>query len=196
MKIIFQAFFFALLILLTACSSRPVTYYHEKNPPTFFEAQGKAALRSPTKGVSVYFTWTRAGDDDLFVIRGPLGFGRAELHITPAATTLSSDNLDAPLLAETPDELLFRLTGAQAPVRALLASLLAAPPERFSARQYSPEGKLESLQVDEWRLDYKEWSEEAPNLPRKLHIAGPSGEATIIVGQWYFPPEAQSKILP
>ena len=181
--------------LLTACASRPPqpVYTGTVMPPQW-EAEGKAAVRSGDRGTNVYFTWSQDGPAYHIVVRGPLGLGRAELQGQPGAVTLSADNLKQDVSASSPEELVQLMTHREIPVSDVL-HWLKAEPAGFDARvSRGPDGKIRRIREDGWTINYLEWSEEAPNLPRKLMVSGPEGQATVVIGLWslHLPPTAKT----
>lgn len=170
-------------LLLAACASRPVAVWTNPGLPDHWEAEGKAAVRSDKRGGNIYFTWTQLGPDYRIVVRGPLGLGRAELKGSPQQVTLSGDNIQE-VSAGSLEDLLEATTHRRAPLSHALHWIRAEPGSAKAELSRGPDGKLTRIKEDGWTIDYLEWSEEAPNLPRKLTLAGPEGQATVIIGMW------------
>jgi outer membrane lipoprotein LolB len=170
-------------LLLTACASRPVAVWTNPGLPEHWEAEGKAAVRTDKRGGNIYFTWTQLGPDYHIVVRGPLGLGRAELRGSPQQVTLSGDNIQE-VSAGSLEDLLEATTHRRAPLSHALHWIRAEPGSPKAEISRGPDGKLTRIKEDGWTIDYLEWSEEAPNLPRKLTLAGPEGQATVIIGLW------------
>lgn len=173
----------AVPLLLTACASRPPVYTNPHLPPQW-EAEGKAAVRGPERGTNVYFTWTQQGERYRIVVRGPLGLGRAELLGEPGQVRVTADNLPEEVSAGSLEELLEKTTRRQAPVSHALHWMRAEPATPRAALSRDPDGRLRQIREDGWTVDYLEWSPEAPNLPRKLTVQGPDGQATVVIGLW------------
>lgn len=170
--------------MLAGCASRPTAVYTSPTLPERWEAEGKAAVRLQDKGSNVYFTWTQHGERYRIVVRGPLGLGRAELTGQPGLVTLNADNLDREVSASSLEELFEITTQRQAPVSHVLQWLLARPATETARVRRGPDGKLLQIQEAGWTIDYLEWSEEAPHLPRRLRAQGPEGQATVVIGLW------------
>lgn len=174
----------ATTLLLSACASRPPQpVYANLSRPEHWEAEGKAAVRTENRGSNIYFTWTQRGPDYHIIVRGPLGLGRAELRGRPGQVTLNADNIEE-VSASSPEELLNMLAHRQAPVSHALHWLKAEPATTAAAITRGLDGKIAQIKEDGWTVTYLEWSAEAPNLPRKLTVAGPEGQATVIIGLW------------
>jgi outer membrane lipoprotein LolB len=170
-------------LLLTACASRPVAVWTNPGLPERWEAEGKAAVRTDKRGGNLYFTWTQLGPDYRIIVRGPLGLGRAELKGSPQQVTLSGDNIQE-VSAGSLEDLLEATTHRRAPLSHALHWIRAEPGSPKAEVRRGPDGKLTQIKEDGWTIDYLEWSEEAPNLPRKLTLDGPEGRATVIIGLW------------
>ncbi|MDF3030380.1 MAG: outer rane lipoprotein LolB [Moraxellaceae bacterium] len=171
-------------LLVSACATRPVTVWTNPALPEHWEAEGKAAVRTADRGTNIYFTWTQSGPAYQIVVRGPLGLGRAELHGQPGLVKLTADNLDKEVSASSLEELLEMTTRHQAPVSHALHWLKAEPATSTAEIVRNPEGKLLQIKEAGWTIDYLEWSQEAPNLPRRLSLKGPEGQATVVIGLW------------
>ncbi|MGH8493011.1 MAG: lipoprotein insertase outer membrane protein LolB [Moraxellaceae bacterium] len=181
---------FAGSVLLAGCASRPTTIWTNPALPERWEAEGKAAVRTQTRGGNIYFTWTQRGEDYRIIVRGPLGLGRAELNGRPGEVRLQADNLKQEVSASSLEELLETTTKHRGPVSAALHWIKAEPGSAKAIVERRPDGKLSRIKEEGWTVDYLEWSEEAPNLPRKLTLEGPEGKATVIIGLWRLTPEA------
>jgi outer membrane lipoprotein LolB len=174
----------AIALLLSACAQRPVQpVYTNIALPQYWEAEGKAALRTENRGGNIYFTWTQQGPDYHIIVRGPLGLGRAELTGNPGHVTLVADNIEK-VSAGSLEELLEITTKRRAPISHALHWLTAEPGSPGAVVTRDTEGRPLQIIEDGWTIDYLEWSEEAPRLPRKLTIAGPDGRATVVIGLW------------
>ena len=178
-----------LFVSVSACVNRPTVVWTNPGLPEHWEAEGKAAVRTDKRGGNIYFTWTQDGPNYHIVVRGPLGMGRAELTGSPEQVSLRADNLQ-PISAHSLEDLLEITAHRRAPLSHALHWIRAEPGSTKANLQYGPDGKLTRLQEDGWTINYLEWSEEAPNLPRKLTLSGPEGQATVIIGQWRLTPES------
>lgn len=179
----FAAALLAAPLLLAGCASRPPAYTNTTLPPQW-EAEGKAAVRGPERGANVYFTWTQLGERYRIIVRGPLGLGRAELRGEPGRVSLTADNIPDEVSASSLEELLQKTTQRQAPVSHALHWMRAEPATARAELERDPDGKLRQIREEGWTIDYLEWSAEAPNLPRKLTVKGPDGQATVVIGMW------------
>lgn len=177
-------------LLLSGCASRPTSVWTNPALPGHWEAEGKAAVRTESRGGNVYFTWTQKGEDYRIIVRGPLGLGRAELNGRPGEVRLQADNMPKEVSASSLEDLLEITTKRRAPVSHALHWIKAEPGSDRAEIERGPDGKLTRIKEEGWTIDYLEWSEEAPNLPRKLTLEGPEGKATIIIGLWRITPEA------
>jgi len=176
--------FCMLALLLSACAHRPPQpVYTNSSLPAYWEAEGKAAIRTKDRGGNIYFTWTQQNQDYRIIVRGPLGLGRAELNGKPGHVTLTADNINE-VSAGSLEELLETATKRRAPVSHALHWLKAEPGSAAAEITRDADGKLTQIKEDGWTITYLEWSEEAPKLPRKLTLTGPDGQATVVIGLW------------
>jgi outer membrane lipoprotein LolB len=181
-------------LLLSGCASRPTTVWTNPALPEHWEAEGKAAVRTENRGGNVYFTWTQKGEDYRIIVRGPLGLGRAELNGRPGVVRLQADNLKEEVSASSLEELVEITTKRRVPVSHALHWIKAEPGSDQAVVERAPDGRLTRIKEAGWTIVYLEWSEEAPNLPRKLSLEGPEGKATIIIGLWRITPEALGEV--
>lgn len=172
-------------LLLAGCAGRaPQPVYTNPVLPPYWEAEGKAAVRGESRGTNLYFTWTQNGPGWRLVVRGPLGLGRAELHGHPGEVHLISDELDGEVSASSPEELLEMTTRRRAPVSHALHWMKAEPATGRARIERDAKGRPTQIREDGWTVNYLEWSEEAPLLPRRLTVEGPDGRATVVIGLW------------
>ncbi|HET8730031.1 MAG TPA: lipoprotein insertase outer membrane protein LolB [Moraxellaceae bacterium] len=175
----------AVPLLLGACATHPTgPVYTNPVLPAHWEAEGKAAVRGHDHGTNLYFTWTQTGDTYHIVVRGPMGLGRAELNGAPGIVTLTADGQDQDISATSPEELLERTTHHQAPVSHAMHWMKAEPATAHAQIERDAQGRPRQIREDNWTVDYLEWSEEAPLLPRRLTLEGPDGRATVVIGLW------------
>lgn len=172
-------------LLLAGCVSRPPQpVYTNTALPLHWEAEGKAAVRLKDRGSNVYFTWNQQAERYHIIVRGPLGLGRAELRGAPGLVTLTADNLPQEVSAGSLEELLEVTTQRQAPVSHALHWLKAEPATADADISRGADGKIRQIREAGWTITYLEWSQEAPNLPRRLTVTGPDGQATVVIGLW------------
>lgn len=172
-------------LLLAGCASRaPQPVYTNPVLPAYWEAEGKAAVRGENRGTNLYFTWTQNGPGWRLVVRGPLGLGRAELYGHPGEVHLLSDEVNGEVSASSPEELLEMTTRRRAPVSHALHWMKAEPATGRARIEHDPQGRPTQIREDGWTVNYLEWSEEAPRLPRRLTVEGPDGRATVVIGLW------------
>lgn len=170
---------------LVGCASRPPQPVYT-NPvlPAHWEAEGKAAVRNDKRGSNLYFTWTQSGADYRIIVRGPLGLGRAELNGRPGEVRLLADGMEKEVSASSPEELLEMVVRRRAPVSHALHWMKAEPATARARITRDELGRPQRIREDGWTVDYLEWSEEAPRLPRRLSVEGPDGRATVVIGLW------------
>ena len=109
-------------VLLTACQSLP----HAKLPaqvqhdPKHFSLQGKIGVRTPQQSGSAFYTWVQQQDQFEIELSGILGMGKTQISgqkYGPARLNSSQTGL---IEAASPEELLKRATGWNAPITYLM----------------------------------------------------------------------------
>ena len=91
-----------------------------------FNLQGKIGVKTPGQSGSAFFTWVQQQDEFDIELSGILGVGKTQISGTPGQVTLNSAKTGL-IQAETPEELLQRATGWQAPITHLVDWVQAKP---------------------------------------------------------------------
>ena len=91
-----------------------------------FNLQGKIGVKTPGQSGSAFFTWVQQQDEFDIELSGILGVGKTQISGTPGQVTLNSAKTGL-IQAETPEELLKRATGWQAPITHLVDWVQAKP---------------------------------------------------------------------
>ena len=91
-----------------------------------FNLQGKIGVKTSGQSGSAFFTWVQQQDEFDIELSGILGVGKTQISGTPGQVTLNSAKTGL-IQAETPEELLERATGWQAPITHLVDWVQAKP---------------------------------------------------------------------
>ncbi|NNH36416.1 outer membrane lipoprotein LolB [Acinetobacter sp. NIPH 2377] len=130
-----------------------------------FSLQGKIGVKTPGQSGSAFFTWVQQQDEFDIELSGILGVGKTQISGTPGQVTLNSAKTGL-LQADTPEELLERATGWQAPITHLVDWVQAKP--ATTQAKISKDGQNRPIQFveDGWTVDLS-YNDQA-QLPNKL----------------------------
>lgn len=130
-----------------------------------FSLQGKIGVKTPGQSGSAFFTWVQQQDEFDIELSGILGVGKTQISGTPGQVTLNSVKTGL-IQAATPEELLQRATGWQAPITHLVDWVQAKP--ATTQAKISKDGKNRPIQFveDGWTVDLS-YNDQA-QLPNKL----------------------------
>ena len=130
-----------------------------------FSLQGKIGVKTPGQSGSAFFTWVQQQDEFDIELSGILGVGKTQISGTPGQVTLNSAKTGL-IQAATPEELLQRATGWQAPITHLVDWVQAKP--ATTQAKISKDGQNRPIQFveDSWTVDLS-YNDQA-QLPNKL----------------------------
>jgi len=130
-----------------------------------FSLQGKIGVKTPGQSGSAFFTWVQQQDEFDIELSGILGVGKTQISGTPGQVTLNSAKTGL-IQADTPEELLERATGWQAPITHLVDWVQAKP--ATTQAKISKDGQNRPIQFveDGWTVDLN-YNDQA-QLPNKL----------------------------
>ena len=130
-----------------------------------FSLQGKIGVKTPGQSGSAFFTWVQQQDEFDIELSGILGVGKTQISGTPGQVTLNSAKTGL-IQAATPEELLQRATGWQAPITHLVDWVQAKP--ATTQAKISKDGQNRPIQFveDGWTVDLS--YNDQTQLPNKL----------------------------
>lgn len=130
-----------------------------------FQLNGKIGVRTPQQSGSAFFTWLQDGDSFDLELTGILGIGKTQISGTAEGVTLNSSKTGL-IEASSPEELLQRATGWQAPITHLVDWVQARPADANSMTKKDTAGRVSQIIEDGWTVDLT-YAEEA-TLPNRL----------------------------
>ncbi|WP_374253194.1 lipoprotein insertase outer membrane protein LolB [Acinetobacter brisouii] len=132
---------------------------------TNFSLQGKIGVRTPKQSGSAFFTWEQQQDNFNIELSGALGIGKTHIQGIPGQVTLNSAKTGL-IHAATPEELLEKATGWQAPITDLVHWILAQPATASVQIEKDQQQRPTQFIEDGWvvNLSYNN----AATLPNKL----------------------------
>ena len=130
-----------------------------------FNLQGKIGVKTPGQSGSAFFTWVQQQDEFDIELSGILGVGKTQISGTPGQVTLNSAKTGL-IQAETPEELLERATGWQAPITHLVDWVQAKPATTQAKISKDDSNRPIQFLEDGWTVDLS-YNAQA-QLPNKL----------------------------
>ena len=130
-----------------------------------FNLQGKIGVKTPGQSGSAFFTWAQQQDEFDIELSGILGVGKTQISGTPGQVTLNSAKTGL-IQAETPEELLERATGWQAPITHLVDWVQAKPATTQATISKDESNRPIQFLEDGWTVDLS-YNAQA-QLPNKL----------------------------
>lgn len=130
-----------------------------------FNLQGKIGVRTPGQSGSAFFTWVQQQDAFDIELSGILGVGKTQISGQLGNVTLNSSKTGL-ITADTPEELLERATGWQAPITHLVDWVQAKPATMLAKISKDEQNRPIQFLEDGWIVDLS-YNEQA-QLPNKL----------------------------
>lgn len=130
-----------------------------------FSLQGKIGVRTPQQSGSAFFTWVQQQDQFDIELSGILGIGKTQISGQPGQVELNSSRTGL-ITAQSPEELLQRATGWQAPITYIIDWVQARP--ATTTAQILKDDQMRPTQFieDGWIVDLS-YNENA-SLPNRL----------------------------
>ena len=163
--------------LLAACAQLPRSPAGEFE----FELTGRFAARYRDEAASGILAWRHRAAADEVLLSSPFGQGLARISREGDAVTLiAGDNKRyAAADAETLTE---QVLGFRLPLRGLADWVRGRPAaDAPSAAQYTPDGRVLSLEQHGWRIEYTSYEE---GRPTRLKLNYPGLELRLAIGEW------------
>lgn len=149
------------------------------NDQIAFAISGKIGITSikdgQTQAGSAFYAWGQQGDRFAIDLTGALGLGATSIRYDGQTATLISDKTGE-LTAATPEELLYRATGWQAPISYLPYWIIGQTAPNDTDSLYATD-KLIATTNDDWtaHFDY-----ENSNTPTRLRIQHADGHRVVM----------------
>ena len=122
-------------------------------------------MRTPQQSGSAFFTWVQQQQQFDIKLSGILGVGKTQISGQPGQVTLNSAKTGL-IYAESPEELLERATGWQAPITHLIDWVQARPATVDAQIQKDSQQRPTQFIEDDWTVDLS-YNDNAP-LPNRL----------------------------
>ena len=167
-----------LVALLLAACAQLQTATPDK---VLFELSGRLAARYGAESFSGNLAWRHAERADEMLITTPLGQGVARI-VREGDTVIVSTAEPKEYRANDAESLTEQVLGFRLPL-AGLADWVRARPSGGAAfkEEKSPDGRLQSLEQNGWKIEYQEYDGERP---KRLRLAYPGIELRLAISQW------------
>ena len=157
------------ILLLTGCQSltqpqKIITTPHVQDE-NHFDLQGKIGVRTPKQSGSAFFTWVQQQEQFDIELTGILGIGKTQIQGKSGEVTLNSAKTGL-ITAASPEELLEKATGWQAPITHLMSWVQAKPATANAQISTDEQHRIQQLIEDGWTVDFS--YQDAQTLPNKL----------------------------
>lgn len=133
-----------------------------------FKITGKIGVRTPKQNGSAFYGWTQVGDQFAIDLTGALGIGQTSIRGQTGDVTLTSSKTGT-IKAETPEELLFKATGWQAPITHLISWVSGQAVTSSAKVKKDAQGRNESIQEGGWSATLH-YENESAKYPNKLNL--------------------------
>lgn len=177
MRALFKNTAFALMFAmgLTACQSLPKPMPTPDTSDVIkFEITGKIGVTTQTpngkQAGSAFYTWGQEDNRFAIDLTGALGIGATAITFNGQVATLTSEKTGV-VTADTPEELLLKATGWQAPISQLPYWIIGrvAPDDVDSV---VTDGKLMQSTNDDWQAVFEYGKNNRPNRLIMTHVDG------------------------
>lgn len=173
-------------VALTGCQSMMTTQPPVSSSPQSlneFSLQGKIGVKSPQQSGSAFFTWEQKQDQFDIELSGILGLGKTQISGQTGQVSLNSAKTGL-ITAETPEELLQRATGWQAPITHLVHWVQAKPATLQAKLEKDLQQRITEIDEDGWNIQLS--YNETATLPNRLILlqqleAGKENRITMVI---------------
>ena len=130
-----------------------------------FNLQGKIGVKTPEQSGSAFFTWVQEQEKFDIELSGILGIGKTQITGQPGQVKLNSAKTGE-ITAATPEELLKRATGWQAPITHIVNWVQAKPATLNAKIEKDDQKRISQINEDGWNVNLS--YNGTANLPNKL----------------------------
>ncbi|WP_296402180.1 lipoprotein insertase outer membrane protein LolB [Psychrobacter sp.] len=151
-----------------------------------FNIGGKIGITIPktdtsnAKSGSAFYVWAQEQDRFAIDLTGALGIGHTVIEYNGNSATLVSEQTGE-IKAASPEELLLRATGWQAPISQLRYWISGRPAPSDTNSKVDAQGRLESSQNGDWVASFSYNSNDASiRIPSKITVVRADGYRVIM----------------
>lgn len=154
-------------LVISACQTLPTsnTTTTQQQTAQQFKITGKIGVRTPQQNGSAFYGWTQIGDQFAIDLTGALGIGQTSIRGKVGDVTLTSSKTGT-IQAESPEELLYKATGWEAPITYLISWINAEPANKNAEIKKDSQGRIENIREGGWSATLSYLDQQ--KLPNKL----------------------------
>ena len=188
-----------LIVLVSGCSTIPKTEVNipESGRQRLWEArqiqltqfndwqlEGRLGLRVPGQSGSMSMEWRQVGEAYTVYLDGPLGQSIAKIEGKPERVQLEASG--ERYKGQSPEQLLFELTGWNLPVSLLRYWVMGMPsPVGYSTLKLNNQGNPSLISQQGWTVEYLQYKDfSGVTMPSRLKIRQGEVQATLVARSW------------
>lgn len=156
------------VLAMTGCqtiSQKPQIQNNAPESLNQFNLQGKIGVKTPQQSGSAFFTWQQNQEKFDIELSGILGVGKTQIKGQAGQVTLNSAKTGT-ISAATPEELLVRATGWEAPITHIVNWVKAKPATLKAQIQKDNQQRIAQIIEDGWTVNLS--YNDVATLPNKL----------------------------
>lgn len=164
----------------TVLATTPTSVATETAPPIHFSITGKIGVRTAKQNGSAFYAWSQDGERFAIDLTGALGIGQTHIEGVPEHVTLQSAKTGL-IEATTPEELLQRATGWQAPISYLPYWIDGQTASTDSTSTRDAQNRLQTLNEGGWDVTFNYPEQSQTKYPTRLvmnQVADPADPTT------------------
>lgn len=146
-------------------------------PSAQFTINGKIGMTTPQQAGSAFYIWTQQGQNFAIEIAGAMNAGQTKISYNGQSATLTNEK--GTINAATPEELLLRATGWQAPISQLPYWIQGQPAPSDANGKKDSTNRLVSAQNGDWTATFS-YSNSNDKLPSRLTASHPGGYKVVM----------------
>ena len=152
---------------------------------TEWDLRARAVLRLRGEAYQVGLSWRRAPGNSVLLLEAP--FGQGVIRLARGADDVF--NLRLPdgreLFGNSAEALLDQLLGWSLPISGLEYWIRGLPhPDGDYARRYGSDGTALQIRQDRWQIDYLDYFEQKPPLPRRIDLDRDGIGLKLVIERW------------
>ncbi|WP_122901618.1 lipoprotein insertase outer membrane protein LolB [Acinetobacter sp. B51(2017)] len=153
-------------LALTAC--QPFSQPQLKPTPQLqdsqnFSLQGKIGVRTPQQSGSAFYTWVQQHNQFEIELSGILGIGKTQISGQKHGPVSLNSNQTGLISASSPEELLKRATGWDAPITYLMDWIQAKPATQNAQISRDDQQRIRQISEVGWVVDLSYNQSQLPN---------------------------------
>lgn len=142
-----------------------------------FTINGKIGITTPKQAGSAFYIWTQQGQNFAIELAGAMNAGQTKISYNGQSASLTNEN--GTINAATPEELLQRATGWQAPISQLPYWIQGQPAPSDSNDKTDSASRLVSAQNGDWTAEFS-YANNSDKRPTRLTARHPDGYKVVL----------------